>query len=68
MSRVDRVISNQSQSLMVLSQPAVSTLLVSCGCQSALMHTFSCAWKLVSSFVVFQSQMKSLPSASPEIR
>ena len=49
--------SPQSQNLIFPSQPAVATLLASCGCQSTWIQTSSWAFHLDNSFVVFQSQM-----------
>lgn len=50
------------------SHPAVATLLGSCGCHSAAIHTLSCAFHFVYNLLVFQSQMNTFPSASPETR
>lgn len=58
----------QSQYLITPSQPAVATLDVSCGCHIACIHTSSWALNFEYNFVLFQSQIYSLPSASPDIK
>jgi hypothetical protein len=57
----------QSQYLINPSQLAVATFDVSWGCHNVDMHTSSWALNVLYNFVVFQSQMYSFPSASPDM-